>query len=328
MERGEAECGDNSGSMKDSAHNSGASEPSQYPVSAFTKELIDDVAREHYHLHAWQIFLSRSWARSLEDIGKSPARTRSFWRWAAVVAAAGASIILLALRFQTPGQALTALAWWLPWYAGAVFFVLIHLGMADNDQGVPYHSLLLPNGLSFLRLALAPLILWPCLTIPVHPIAGPVFALILAGLALSDLLDGWFARRRKLCTRLGRMLDVLADLALLTFLAIGLYLAGAIPGSLLCLLIVRYPLMSIGVTILYFARGPAPLTPTSIGRITTFAIHVVLLVLAFKLLLPTSLPPSIWIEWALWILYLLIGANILYLFYCGVAWAGLRKNHS
>jgi len=135
--------------MKGSGHNSGASEPSQYPVSAFTKELIDDVAREHYRLHAWQTFLSRSWARSLEDISKSPARTRSFWRWAAAVAAAGASIILLALRFQTLEQALTALAWWLPWYVGTVIFVLTHLGMADNGQGAPYHSLLLPNGLCF-----------------------------------------------------------------------------------------------------------------------------------------------------------------------------------
>ncbi len=118
--------------MKGSRDKSGANEPSQYAVSAFTQELIDEVAREHYRLHAWQTLLSRSWARSLEDIRKSPARTRSFWTWAAVVAAAGTSIILLTLRFHTPEQALTAVAWWLPWYAGAVFFVLTHLGMADK----------------------------------------------------------------------------------------------------------------------------------------------------------------------------------------------------
>jgi len=160
--------------------------------------------------------------------------------------------------------------------------------MADNDQGVPYHTLLLPNGLSFLRLALAPLILWPCLTIPVHPVTAPVFALILAGLSLSDWLDGWVARRRNLCTRLGRMLDFLADLSLLTFLAIGLYLAGTIPATLLWLLVVRYPLLLIGVIVLYFARGPAPLPPTIIGRTTTFATSVLLVVIAFKPLLPTT----------------------------------------
>jgi cardiolipin synthase (CMP-forming) len=230
--------------------------------------------------------------------------------------------------FQTPVQALTAVLWWLPWYAGAVFFVWTHVGMVDNDQGVPHHSLLLPNGMSFLRLALAPLILWPCLTTPVHPRTGPVFALVLAGLSLSDLLDGWLARRRNLCTRLGRMLDFLADLALLTFLAVGLYLAGTISATLLWLLVVRYPVLLVGVIVLYFARGPAPLPPTIIGKVTTFATHVVLLVLALKLLLPTNLPSSLWIEWSLRGLYILIGANILYLFYCGVAWAGLWKNHS
>ncbi len=314
--------------MKGSATSFAVRQTSQNAISAFTKELIDELTREQFRLHAWQTLLSRSWARSLEDIRKSPARTRSFWRWAAVVAATGGGIILLALRFHTPEQTLTAVALWLPWYAGVVFFMLTHLGMADNDQGVPHASLLLPNGLSFLRLALAPLILWPCLMIPVHPVTGPVFVLILAGLSLSDWLDGWVARRRNRCTRLGRMLDFLPDLALLMFLACGLYLAGAIPGSLLWLLVVRYLLLLIGVLVLYFARGPAPLSPTIIGKVTTFATHVVLLVIAFKLLLPTNLPPPLWIEWSLRTLYFLIGANILYLFYCGVAWAGLWKNHN
>jgi len=314
--------------MRISGSKSAAGAAPDYAVSAFTQELTDELAREKYRPHAWQTFLSRSWTRSLEDIRESRARTRSFWSWAAIVAAAGAGIILLALKFHSQEQAITALVWWLPWYASAVFFVLTHLGMAENNQGASYHRLLLPNGLSFLRLALAPLILWPCLTIPVNPESGPIFALVLAGLSLSDLLDGWIARRRKLCTRLGSMLDPLADLALLTFLAVGLYLAGAIPGTLLWLLVVRYPLGVIGVIVLYFARGPAPLSPTIIGRTTTFVTNVLLLVIAFKILLPTTWPPSVWIEWSLQCLCFLIAANILYLFYCGFSWAGHRNDPS
>ena len=132
--------------MKISEHKRGAGEASHYAVSAFTRELIDEVTRDHYSLRAWQTLLSRSWARSLEDIRKSPARTRSFWSWAAVVAAMGVGIILLALRFQTAERALTALVLWLPWYAGAVFFLLTHLGMVDDSHGMPHQSLLLPNG--------------------------------------------------------------------------------------------------------------------------------------------------------------------------------------
>lgn len=314
--------------MKNPGGKPGTGEASHYAVSAFTQELLDEVARHHYGLRAWQTLLSRSWARSLEDIKKPPARTRSFWSWVAVVAATGGVVILLALRFQTAEQALTALLLWLPWYAGTVFFLLTHLGMVDDSHGMPHQSLLLPNGLSFLRLALAPLVLWPCLQVPVDPVTGPVFALFLTGLSLSDLLDGWVARRQKLYTRMGRMLDFLADLALLMFLAVGLYLAGVIPGLLLLLLVVRYPVLLIGLVVMYFARGPTPLRPTFIGRATTFATSVVLLVIAFKILLPTTWPTPLWIELSVRFLYILISVYILYLIRRGASWPGHKENHS
>ena len=232
----------------------------------------------------------------------------------------GAGIILVAFWLQTPDRALTALAWWLPWYACVVFFLLTHLGMVDDSQGMPHQSLLLPNGLSFIRLALAPLVLWPCLQVPIYPVVGPVFALFLAGLSLLDLLDGWVARRQKLCTRMGRMLDFLADLALLTFLAVGLYLAGAIPGALLLVVVVRYPVVLIGVFVMYFVRGPVALRPSFVGKATTFATSIVLLVIAFKTLLQISWPTPLAVEWFVRFLYLLVGANILYLIKLGVAW--------
>jgi len=295
-------------------------------VSAFTRELVDELARNHYSLRAWRTLLSRSWLRSLEDMRKSPARTRSFWSWVIVIAAMGAGVIVLTLWMQTPERALTALLLWLPWYAGTVFFVLTHLGMVDDSHGVAHQSLLLPNVLSFARLALAPLVLWPCLQIPVHPVTGPVFALFLAALVLSDLVDGWVARRNQQCTRLGRMLDVVADMALLTFLAIGLYLAGVIPGLLLLLLVVRYPVLLIAMLILSFARGPISMRPTTIGKATTFATSVVLLVLTFQTLLAASWPTPESIEWSILFLYALIGVNILYLVYRGATWEGHGAN--
>ena len=288
--------------------------------SAFTRELIDEIRRDGYRPRAWRRLLSRSWARSLDDIQESPARTRSFWWWAGGVAVAGSGVVFLAWLFHRPDMAVTALVLWLPWYTGSVFFVLTHLGMADDNRGAPYHSLLLSNGLSFLRLSLAPLVLMPCLITPVHPISAPIFAMFIAGLAVTDVLDGRYARRRKICTRLGHMLDYLGDLAFLAFLACGLYLATAIPGSLLLILIIRYPLSLIGVVILYFTKGPAPLTPTVIGRVTTLATNILLLVIACELLLATNLLPSLWIDWSAQGVQFLIAANILYLLYRGVTW--------
>ena len=172
--------------MKNAARIPASDNSSHYAVSAFTHELIDDVALGHYSLRAWLTLLSRSWSRSLEDIAKSPERMRSVYRWIALITAVGATIILLALWLQAPDRALTALMLWPAWYAGAIFFLITHIGMVDDENGMPRQSLLLANGLSFSRLALAPLVLWPCLQIPVGPAAGPVFAVFLVALSLSD----------------------------------------------------------------------------------------------------------------------------------------------
>jgi phosphatidylglycerophosphate synthase len=293
------------------------SEVPRNAVSAFTQELIDDVVRDHYSFRAWRSLLSRSWERSLDDLNACPDRTRSFWWSAAAVAAAGTLIILLTLWKQTPWQAFTASVLWLPWYAGSVLFVLTHIGMVDDNYGQPQQRLLLPNSLSFARLALAPLVWWPCLQLPVDIVAGPIFLLFLAALSMSDLVDGWVARRQGLCTRMGRMLDVLADQALLTFLAVGLYSANAIPGQLLYLLIVRYPLLFIAVFIMFFARGPVSMGPSLLGKVTTFMTSLVLLAAAFRILLSASWPTPMLLEWSFRLLYLLISVNILYLVYRG-----------
>ena len=127
---------------------------------------------------------------------------------------------------------------------------------------------------------------------------------------------------------MGRMLDFLADVALLTFLAVGLYLASVVPGPLLLLLVVRYPVLLFAMLVMYFARKPAPLLTAFIGRATTFATSVVLLVIAFKTLLLTAWPTPLSIEWSIRLLYVLIGVNILYLINRGTAWAGHTENHS
>ena len=132
----------------------------------------------------------------------------------------------------------------------------------------------------------------------------------------------------RFCTRMGRMLDALADLALLTFLAIGLYSAGVIPRLLLWLLIVRYPLLLIAVLIMSFARGPASMRPSFFGKATTFATSVVLFAVAFKTLLSASWPTPLLIEWSFRILYFLVSANVLYLVYRGVKWAATKQNYN
>ena len=226
-------------------------------------------------------------------------------------------MLLLSWRYQPNAVAIRSLSLWLPWYLMAVAFVLTHLGMADDGGERRFCRFSAPNRLSFMRLALAPLILSPGLAWPVHGLGGLAFALFAALLALTDVLDGWIARHTGTSTRLGQMLDYLGDLAYITFLSVGLYLAGAIPASLLWLLILRYPITCAGAVVLYFARGPAQLAPTAIGRATTFALSIVLILIAFNLWLSAAWLPSPWLEWAVQSLHVLVGANVIYLIYYG-----------
>lgn len=289
-------------------------------VSDFSRELIDKLAQDRYSVAAWQRFLSRAWLRSVDDIRAVPARTRSFLLWAIVGGSMGMAIVFLALIYHDLEEALVAAALWLPWYGLAVLFGLTHLGMVDDAAGRPYDRFLLPNAFSFLRLGLAPLVLWPCLSAPVHPVTGHIFLLFLALLALSDVLDGWLARRQNAATRMGGMLDSLADSAFLTFLAVGLYVAGALPAALFALVVLRYCGLPVVVLLLYFTRGPAPLQPTIIGKMACFATNTVLLIVAFTQLLEPSGLSALWLVWLTRVLYVLIGLNILCLLRRAAMW--------
>ncbi|NIP15201.1 MAG: hypothetical protein GWM88_10970 [Pseudomonadales bacterium] len=67
----------------------------------------------------------------------------------------------------------------------------------------------LPNLISILRLLCAPALLW----LTMQGLAS-VFAWVLIGAWLSDLADGWLARSFGWVSRLGAMLDSVADIAM------------------------------------------------------------------------------------------------------------------
>jgi len=249
-----------------------------------------------------------------------PLRARSAWRWSFAGGIAGAGILVFAGASHGGYEWLRALALWLPWYAGVVFFVITHLGMVDDREGAPFERLLLPNGLSSLRLGLAPLVLWPCLDVPPRPATGTVFAGLVIALALTDVLDGWLARRLGSPTRMGRMLDPLADLAFLAFLATGLLGAGFLPLPLFFLIMLRYPGTLLAVLVLYFVRGPAPLPPTFIGKAASLVTNVVLVSGAVSFLVDPGWLPRGWVDGSVRALYPVLGVNLLYLVYRMTIW--------
>lgn len=94
-----------------------------------------------------------------------------------------------------------------------------------------------PNKLTVLRLFLAPVIITLLLTEGLYN--APFAALVVALSSFTDWLDGYLARRWKIESDLGRLLDPVADKLILVAALIPLSTHGSIPAWIAVLLIGR-----------------------------------------------------------------------------------------
>jgi CDP-diacylglycerol--glycerol-3-phosphate 3-phosphatidyltransferase len=96
-----------------------------------------------------------------------------------------------------------------------------------------------PNLITSLRILMVPIVLW-LIMVGWDSTADRVIALILLVLAAStDGIDGAIARKRNLVTNLGKILDPIADKALLSGALIVLSIQGAVPWWATVLILVR-----------------------------------------------------------------------------------------
>jgi CDP-diacylglycerol--glycerol-3-phosphate 3-phosphatidyltransferase len=95
----------------------------------------------------------------------------------------------------------------------------------------------LPNALTLLRIFLVPLLVVVLLTrIEGHAYLGAgIFSLAM----LTDYLDGYFARRRNEVTRLGILLDPLADKLLIAAALLSLVEMGLVPAWMVMIILAR-----------------------------------------------------------------------------------------
>lgn len=95
----------------------------------------------------------------------------------------------------------------------------------------------LPNSITLLRIGVIP-VLFLLLLNP-----GRILSLIIAGLfiiaAVTDILDGYIARRYAIVTRLGKFLDPLADKLIVNTAMILMIPIGRIPAWIVAIIIIR-----------------------------------------------------------------------------------------
>jgi cardiolipin synthase len=135
--------------------------------------------------------------------------------------------------------------------------------------------LTIPNALSFLRLLGVPLFLWLVL----GPEQDGWALLVLAVSGFTDWADGQIARRMNQTTRLGQMLDPVADRLYIFATVVGLALRDIIPWWLAIALPLRDVLLTFTLPALH-RRGYNALPVHFLGKAATFC-----LLYAFPLLL-------------------------------------------
>jgi cardiolipin synthase len=166
----------------------------------------------------------------------------------------------------------------------------------------------IPNLLSMLRLALVPPFL---VLIIVGDYVAALIVLIVA--SLTDLLDGYLARRFDQVTRLGQLLDPAADRLYIFAALVGLAANGLVPWWIVFVIVARdVMLLVLGVVLANHGYGPLPVH--QLGKVATFALFfglpVIMLGLAFPVVQPVSEP----IGWAitLWGAFLYWWAGVIY----------------
>lgn len=158
----------------------------------------------------------------------------------------------------------------------------------------------LPNLLSLFRLLLVPV--FPALFFASFPGARYWAAGVYVLAFLTDVADGYLARSRDQVTRLGRVLDPLADKLMTVTVFLCITIAGIIPVWAIVILVLKEATMAVGALIMY--RKTKDVIPANyLGKAAT---GVLFLVCALLVLFPT-IPATA----AAWMIGLAVGLAVL-----------------
>jgi CDP-diacylglycerol--glycerol-3-phosphate 3-phosphatidyltransferase len=100
--------------------------------------------------------------------------------------------------------------------------------------------------------------------------------------AITDILDGYLARKLNQVSEFGKLIDPLADKVLIIFVVTKLFLLDEIPGYYFYMIIFRDVLIFVGGIIVSKKIGKV-LPSDYIGKATVLAISFVLLLILFQL---------------------------------------------
>lgn len=182
--------------------------------------------------------------------------------------------------------------------------------MVAVDGEPPLRVLTWPNLLSGLRLLGVPLFLWLVL----GPESDGWAVVVLALSSVTDYLDGWLARFLDQTSRLGQMLDPIADRLYIFAIGIGLLLRDVVPWWLVAVLVLREVVVAVWLPALY-RHGYGPLQVHILGKAGTLCVLYAFPVLYLGVAIPVVEVYANIVGWAfaLWGIALYWVAGVLYI---------------
>jgi len=132
--------------------------------------------------------------------------------------------------------------------------------------GAGARVLSIPNLITLGRIILVPIVVWAITSGEMRA----AFLLFLAA-GISDAVDGFLAKRLHMTSELGAYLDPLADKALIVSIYVALGIAGALPISLVILVVSRDIMIISGFMLSWLVGKPMPVRPLPVSKVNTVA---------------------------------------------------------
>lgn len=138
----------------------------------------------------------------------------------------------------------------------------------------------IPNALTIFRLALIPGFVFYYFSSVEN---GDTIAIILFAMAgLTDILDGYIARRYNLVTKLGTALDPIADKLMLLTVLVSITIKNQIPFWIIIIVAAKETLLILGAITL-LNEHDAVIPANRFGKLSTIAFYIAIFAVAFDI---------------------------------------------
>ncbi len=229
----------------------------------FIEEHLQELRAQRYSPRALATYARKVGAHVRLELLANPSAVRATWTAAAayfLAAFVAAGSIALGGDRELATRFLLGTALWTLLGFGAV---TLCIGLLRDNDGYRLPRLNVPLLLTLLRVSLIPGI---CLFVEERHFKVALALYVVA--ALSDVFDGYLARRWGQITRLGTVMDPLVDVAFNLVMLWGLTAAGLLSRWVFWIGTARYAILTVGAAGLCLFVGPVKIRPTSFGRFT------------------------------------------------------------